>query len=90
MKATFKNILLSCLAVLSISVNGISANAAEIGEDIPRCGASKNTILSEGPATTGVNLKQSMVILEDRLEEIKNDANLSEEDKQNILRRSNI
>ena len=82
MKATFKNIFLSCLAVLTISVNGISANAAEIGGDIPECGASNNTILSEGLATTGVNLKQSMVILEDRLEEIKNDASLSEEDKQ--------
>lgn len=63
---TAKSVLLSCIAALSIVANGVGASASAV--DLTN--------------NTGVNPNQSVVILEDRLEEIKNDNNMSEEDKQ--------
>ncbi|MBD5111393.1 MAG: hypothetical protein HDT42_02485 [Ruminococcaceae bacterium] len=59
------------MAAFSIFAGGISANAVEIG-DSP----------SEAVINTGANPNQPVVILEDRLEEIKNDDSMSEEEKQ--------
>ncbi|MDE7398927.1 MAG: C39 family peptidase [Oscillospiraceae bacterium] len=66
-----KRIMAGYVAAFSIFVGGISANAVEIG-DSP----------SEVVTNTGANPNQSVVVLEDRLEEIKNDSSLSEEDRQ--------
>lgn len=63
---TTKSVLLSCIAALSIVANSVGASASTV--DLTN--------------NTGVNLNQSAVILEDRLEEIKNDNSMSEEDKQ--------
>lgn len=65
---TTKSVLLSCIAALSIVANGVGASASASTVDLTN--------------NTGVNPNQSAVILEDRLEEIKNDSSMSEEDKQ--------
>lgn len=67
MKAT-KSVLLSCIAALSIVANGAGASASASTFDLTN--------------NTGVNPNQTAIILEDRLEEIKNDNRMSEEDKQ--------
>lgn len=82
MKTTIKTILLSCLATFSVFANGIGANAVGIDENNADNNTTDSVYSSEVITNTGVNPNQPVVVLEDRLEEIKNDTSLTEEERQ--------
>lgn len=82
MKTTIKTILLSCLATFSVFANGIVVNAVGIDGDNADNDTTDSVYSSEVVTNTGVNPNQPVVVLEDRLEEIKNDTSLTEEERQ--------
>lgn len=82
MKTTIKTILLSCLATFSVFANGIVVNAVGIDGDNADNDITDSVYSSEVVTNTGVNPNQPVVVLEDRLEEIKNDTSLTEEERQ--------
>lgn len=82
MKTTIKTILLSCLATFSVLANEIGANAVGIDENNADNNTTDSVYSSEVITNTGVNPNQPVVVLEDRLEKIKNDTSMSEEERQ--------
>lgn len=74
MKTRIKAIILSCLTVASFAVSGIGANASENDDE--------NDRETSGVSNTGVNLDQPEVTLEEQLEKVQNDPELTEEERQ--------